>query len=69
MALNFSMGDPYQFAYTFDSAGVGNTAAFTARANGDLDCNNVASTFEIAARVVNMEVQRAPGIFENRPTE
>ena len=70
-ALNFSMGDPYQFQYTFESGGIGNGAEFTARANGDLDCSGAPgiSTFEIAARVVNMEVQRSPGIFENRPTE
>ena len=68
-ALNFSMGDPYQFAYTFESAGVGNTAGFTARANGDLDCAGPQSTFEIAATVVNMEVQRAPGIYEKNPTD
>ena len=69
-ALNFSMSDPYQFQYTFESDGIGNTAQFTARANGDLDCiPAVTSTFEIAARVVNMEIQRAPGIFENNPTD
>jgi type IV pilus assembly protein PilA len=68
-ALNFSMGDPFQFQYQFDSAGEGNTAAFTAAAHGDLNCDAVESTFEISAKVVKMEVQRAPGIFEDKPTE
>ncbi len=68
-ALNFSMGDPFQFQYQFESAGVGNSAEFTAGAHGDLDCDTNESTFEIAAKVVNMEVQRAPGIFEKDPTE
>jgi type IV pilus assembly protein PilA len=69
--LNFAMSDPYQFLYTFESNGLkGNAAAFTARANGDLDCKpDTLSTFEIAARVVNMEIQRAPGIFEKNPTD
>lgn len=68
-ALNFSMGDPFQFQYVFLSGGVGNTASFTAAAHGDLNCDGIESTFEIAAKVVKMEVQRAPGIFENKPTE
>jgi type IV pilus assembly protein PilA len=68
-ALNFSMSDPYQFQYSFLSEGTGNGAQFTARANGDLDCVEGSSTFEIAARVVNMEIQRSPGIFENNPTD
>lgn len=67
--LNFSIGDPFQFQYNFSATGVGNTAAFTASANGDLDCDQVLSTFEISAQVVNMEVRRAPGIFEDQATE
>ena len=70
-ALNFSMGDPYQFQYEFESAGVGKAATFTAAAHGDLDCDNtVFSTFEIQAQVTpSMEIQRAPGIYEKDPLE
>ena len=72
-ALNFSISDPYQFQYRFQSAGVGNGSTFTAGAHGDLDCDGPApadiSTFEISGIVENMEVRRAPGIFEKNPTE
>ena len=68
-ALNFSVGDPFQFQYQFNSGGTGNDAAFTASAHGDLDCDTEESTFEISAKVVNMEVRRAPGIFEDKATE
>ena len=68
-ALNFSMGDPFQFQYEWISKGAGNAATFTAGAHGDLDCDTVTSTFEISAKVQDMEVRRAPGIFEFQPTE
>lgn len=70
-ALNFSVGDPYQFQYEFGSTGVGKNATFTAAAHGDLDCDGtVFSTFEIQAQVTDsMEIQRAPGIYENNPLE
>ena len=61
-ALNFSMGDPFQFQYEFEAAGTGTGATFTAAAHGDLDCDQLVSTFEIQAQVTpSMEIQRAPG--------
>jgi len=48
-ALNFSIDDPYLYAYSYASTGDGATginSQFTARANGDLNCNNTLSTFE-----------------------
>jgi len=45
-ALNFSIDDPYLYAYSYDSAGTGVASAFTARANGNLNCDDVESTFE-----------------------
>ena len=69
-ALNFSMGDPFQFQYEFEAAGTGTGATFTAAAHGDLDCDQLVSTFEIQAQVTpSMEIQRAPGIYEKDPLE
>jgi len=45
-ALDFSMRDQSYFGYTFVSVRNGATARFTARANGDLNCDSVLSTFE-----------------------
>lgn len=45
-ALNFSLDDPHYYRYEFESSGTGSTAEFTARAHGDLDCDNQLSTFE-----------------------
>lgn len=45
-ALNFSIDDPYLYAYSYDSLGTGVDSAFTARANGNLNCDAVESTFE-----------------------
>lgn len=45
-ALQFSINDPHYYRYEFESAGSGLTAEFTARAIGDLDCDNDLSTFE-----------------------
>jgi prepilin-type N-terminal cleavage/methylation domain-containing protein len=45
-ALNFSIGDPHYYWYTYTSSGTDSTAAFTAQANGNLDCSGAYSTFE-----------------------
>lgn len=45
-ALSFEMRDQHYFGYSFMSAGTLADARFTARANGDLDCDTVLSTFE-----------------------
>ena len=45
-ALSFQMNDQHYFGYTFKSAGMLSGAKFTARANADLDCDTVLSTFE-----------------------
>lgn len=44
--LNFSVDDPFYFQYSYVSQGRGNDSEFTARANGDLNCDQVLSTFE-----------------------
>ena len=51
-SLNFSVDDPHYYAYGYD-VNVGTAGAtdgthnFTASAQGDLDCDNVKSTFEM----------------------
>ena len=48
-ALQFSVPDPHYFSYTYET--LDEYAEFTARANGDLDCDGVYSTFEMFGRV------------------
>ncbi len=50
-ALNFAIDDPFYYAYSYDSKGVGHNSQFTARAEGDLDCNETLSLFERVATV------------------
>ena len=45
-ALNFQMSDQHYFGFTYISSGELEAARFTARANADLDCDGVLSTFE-----------------------
>ena len=45
-ALNFQMSDQHYFGYSFLSSGTNSSAQYTARANADLDCDGVLSTFE-----------------------
>ena len=45
-ALDFAVQDPFYFKYSYDSDGTGAGAKFTARANGNLNCDDVQSTFE-----------------------
>jgi type IV pilus assembly protein PilA len=69
-ALSFSISDPHYYAYMYDSAGTGTSAAFTARANGDLDGNGTLSTFERAGGMnANREVMGAQGIWMNNELE
>jgi prepilin-type N-terminal cleavage/methylation domain-containing protein len=44
--LQFSVSDPHNYWYSFDSVGAGRNAQFTARAQGNLDCDATYSTFE-----------------------
>jgi len=50
-ALNFSVDDPFYYQYSYDSTGTDTASQFTARANGDLDCDNIYSTFERIGKV------------------
>lgn len=69
-ALEFRFEEPHYFAYQYDSAGEGTSAAFTARALGDLDGNGISSTFERAARSDGaLVLQPQLGLWMDRPTE
>lgn len=49
VALQFSVNDPHYYMYSYET--VDPLYSFTARANGDLDCNGVYSTFEMFGAV------------------
>ncbi|MEZ4471263.1 MAG: prepilin-type N-terminal cleavage/methylation domain-containing protein [bacterium] len=71
VALSFGIDDPFLFQYDFESAGTGVGAGFTAGAHGDMDCNNVLSTFE---RVAHIDQQNnfsggGQGMYIKLPTE
>jgi prepilin-type N-terminal cleavage/methylation domain-containing protein len=51
VALNFNIPDPHHFRPVFDSAATGTASVFTAKANGDLDCDGTMSTFQRQGKV------------------
>ena len=69
-ALNFSVDDPFYYQYQYDSTGTDTSASFTARAQGDLDCDNIYSTFE---RVGHVDTQHnvigGSGLYVNNDIE
>ena len=68
--LNFSISDPHYYWYTFESKGDGATAEFTARASGNLDCDQVYSTFERLGYVdLSGGVTGGAGMFKRLPNE
>jgi len=69
-ALNFAVDDPFYFRYTYQSVGTGVSSAFTARANGDLNCDTSLSTFERIGTVdAENNIKGGAGIFTNNPLE
>jgi prepilin-type N-terminal cleavage/methylation domain-containing protein len=63
-ALDFSIADPHYYSFEYVSMGTGTTAAFTARALGDLDGDTNLSTFERAGALNSQrEMYGSPGIF------
>jgi prepilin-type N-terminal cleavage/methylation domain-containing protein len=56
LALNFSLPDAHNYLPGYSGSGTGTTAAFTAFARGDLDCDNVLSTFVRQGGIVNGDV-------------
>ena len=75
-SLNFAPADPLYYEYHITSSGsaCGNAASdttiYTFTANGDLDGDNVESTFQLAAGSnPDNALFRAPGIFSASPLE
>ena len=48
-ALHFSMDDPHYYSYSYETTD--EFSNFTVRANGDLDCDGLYSTFEMSGRI------------------
>ncbi|MGC6417288.1 MAG: type IV pilin protein [Bradymonadia bacterium] len=68
--LGFSLSDPHFYWYTFESRGEGGGAHFTARANGNLDCDETFSTFERLGYVDLMGgLMGGAGIYSNQELE
>ena len=63
-SLNFSVDDPFYFVYKYDSAGTETTANFQAWAHGDLDCDNIYSTYQRSGTVLSdRSVSGGSGLF------
>ena len=71
--LDFQIGDPFYYQYTFVGAnmcGLTGAAAFTARAEGDLDGDGMTSLFERAALAnANAEIEGSKGLYIDAETE
>ena len=69
-ALNFAVEDPFYFKYTYDSKEQGAGAHFTARANGDLNCDQTQSTFERIGTVdAQNNISGGAGLFTQNELE
>ncbi len=69
--LGFAISDPHYYWYEFASEGEGVSAQFTARASGNLDCDEVFSTFERPGFVdmLSGRIRGGAGVFKNKPLE
>jgi type IV pilus assembly protein PilA len=69
-ALNFAVEDPFYFRYEYDSKGTGAGAHFTARANGNLNCDEAESTFERIGTVdAENNINGGAGLFTKNELE
>ena len=72
-ALNFAVEDPFYYRYTYASTGAdatGPESQFTARAEGDLNCDQVLSTFERVGNVDDSNnITGGAGIYANKELE
>lgn len=69
--LQFSVDDPHYYWYSFTSQGEGAGAEFTARASGNLNCDDTYSTFERVGFVdlVSGSIQGGSGVYIIRPLD
>lgn len=71
-ALSFAIDDPHYFTYDYDAVGTARESRFTARANGNLNCDpgQVRSTFErVGAANAAGGVMGGGGIFSKNEVE
>ena len=70
-ALKFSMDDPHYFWYTYVADGTDTDSEFTARANGNLDCDAEFSTYEMVGKVnaADRTVSGSAGFYKNKELE
>lgn len=69
-ALGFALREPHYYSYQYDSEGLGSSAAFTARALGDLDGNGSRSTFERTGHATDqLEIQGGEGLWIRDPVD
>ena len=69
-ALNFSVDDPHYFQYFYSQNGSGSTSTFGATAFGDLDCDDVFSSFSRAGRILDdLSVSGGAGLFMKNDIE
>jgi prepilin-type N-terminal cleavage/methylation domain-containing protein len=68
-SINFSVDDPFYYSYTYASTGSDSASAFTARAQGDLDCDGIYSTFERVGSILGRAVTGGGGLYAEKPTE
>jgi hypothetical protein len=63
-SLDFAIADPHTYGYRYTPAGTGTTAQSTAGAHGNLDGDDVQSTFERAGALnAQLEMYGSPGIY------
>jgi len=73
--LNFELKDQHAFGYSVTTRPVEDGAYYTARANGDLDCDGFLSTFERTGFGSTKQdagkcgVKTASGMYSNMPAE
>ena len=69
-ALNFSVDDPFYYAYQFRSAGTGSSSTFSAEAQGDLDGDSTYSLFRRNGSVTaENNVTGGQGLFSENDIE
>lgn len=66
-ALHFSMENDHYYRYSFDSSGINMGAVFTARAEGNLDCDDVTASFRTTASVDDELTTRVSPVTPDAP--
>ena len=68
-SLQFSVSKPFLYRYQFATQGTGQAAFFTARAEGDLDCDGLSSLYEQTGLVDNNNQVVINQLFRRDPLE